>query len=112
MKKTSRWGFDASRRPESLCPNNSCPVASRNVTTSVRSWFGRDERPPTSGVSPILADRTHVRGWRARDPVRTTLCRPRSRCGSPGILRFKVVLRKSETDRNPMEIGMFFSPCS
>ena len=23
------------------------------VTTSVRAWFGRDERPPTSGVSPI-----------------------------------------------------------
>jgi len=24
------------------------------VTTSVRTWFGRDDRPPTSGVSPIL----------------------------------------------------------
>ena len=23
------------------------------VTTSVRAWFGRDEGPPTSGVSPI-----------------------------------------------------------
>src|SRR5262249_53305976 len=24
-----------------------------DVTTSVRTWFGRDDRPPTSGVSPI-----------------------------------------------------------
>jgi hypothetical protein len=44
------------------------------VTTHVSAWFGRDERPPTSGVSPIFADRTHVRGWRF--PVRTTVSRP------------------------------------
>jgi hypothetical protein len=25
----------------------------QTVTTSVRAWFGRDEGPPTSGVSPI-----------------------------------------------------------
>jgi len=48
------------------------------VTTHVSAWFGRDERPPTSGVSPIRrADRTHVRGWRF--PVRTTVSRPWSR---------------------------------
>jgi hypothetical protein len=44
------------------------------VTTHVSAWFGRDARPPTSGVSPIRPDdRTDVRGWRAFGPVRTTV---------------------------------------
>ena len=42
------------------------------MTTSVRAWFGRDERPPTSGVSPIrwrLGDRTRLRSQKS-DHVR------------------------------------------
>ena len=39
------------------------------VTMHVSAWFGRDERPPTSGVSPIrLEHRTHVRGWGLHRP--------------------------------------------
>ena len=41
------------------------------VTMHVSAWFGRDERPPTSGVSPIrLRYRTVVRG--RNSPNRTT----------------------------------------
>ena len=29
------------------------PRRNGHVTTVVRPWFGRDERPPASGVSPI-----------------------------------------------------------
>ena len=37
------------------------------VTMHVSACFGRDERPPTSGVSPIRREhRTHVRGWGLR----------------------------------------------
>ncbi len=44
------------------------------MTTHVSAWFGRDERPPASGVSPIpREDRTDVRGWLAKGPVRTTV---------------------------------------
>ena len=32
-------------------------VMSPMMTTSVRAWFGRDERPPTSGVSPTREPR-------------------------------------------------------
>src|ERR1700677_5062084 len=50
--------------------------------------FGRDARPPTSGVSPIRRDdRTDVRGWLAKGPIRTTVRRPGSRCEFPGILK-------------------------
>jgi hypothetical protein len=31
-------------------------MASRAVTTHMSAWFGRDEGPPASGVSPILTD--------------------------------------------------------
>jgi hypothetical protein len=63
-----------------LTEHDQCRARSRAVTRHVSAWFGRDERPPTSGVSPIRReDRTHVRGWRF--PVRTTVSRPWSRGG-------------------------------
>ena len=39
------------------------------VTMHVSAWFGRNERPPTSGVSPIHREhRIQVRGWGLRRP--------------------------------------------
>ena len=48
-------------------------VGSKRTTTDVSPWFGRDARPPTSGVSPIPA---HPRTGQGPDtlegPVRSS----------------------------------------
>ncbi len=74
-----RAGHPCRRRDHQLRPVLSYWILHPIVTTVVRPWFGRDESPPTSGVSPIRRarpshsrarlegfspsePRTHVRG--------------------------------------------------
>ncbi len=53
-------------------------IRTGHVTTVVRPWFGRDERPPASGVSPIR------RARRSHSPTRFETRRARRRIPEPG----------------------------
>jgi hypothetical protein len=41
------------------------------MTMLVRAWFGRGERPPASGVSPIRRPSYRIEGRGSRSPVQT-----------------------------------------
>jgi hypothetical protein len=49
---------DRINRPDGIkpCNRHSRTMASRAVTAHMSAWFGRDEGPPASGVSPILTE--------------------------------------------------------
>ena len=66
--RTGRTSSNLGRKPDDPVrdPHQRATFAVRataSVTTHVSAWFGRDERPPTSGVSPTtpFATRTNVR---------------------------------------------------